>query len=362
MTAGERGQVPTGSHAARRRSHAAGLSPTALIGGVLVAAAAVEASRIVRRRAAQSWTPPSGSITHGSLTARRLGSSGPAVVLLHGMAASQVYWGGGFDAIAQDAQLVVVDLLGFGSSPKPPTGYSPRGHADAVAACLRELGIDQPAVVVGHSMGCVVALALATYHPELVDRIVAIAPPIYDSRAAGVRHIRGMGTLEGLMAFGVTSRLMCRWMCSHRPLATRLAPMFEPSLPAAIAREGAQHTWASYSQSMEELILSCDARDLLAAVRRPVHIIAALDDPVPDLPLLSQLRESNHRVSLDIWSEGGHQLPLTRLTECREAISRAVRAAGPSEAAGIGRGRRVIQAVLDMRGAVPAVDRVEVPM
>lgn len=304
-----------------------------LIGGAVTVAAVTEATRIVRERALQQWMPPTGSMTQGSLAARSRGVSGPPVVLLHGMAASQIYWGAGFDVLSERARLVAVDLLGFGDSPKPATGYGAREHADAVAACLRELGIDEPAVVVGHSMGTLVALALAKHHPELVAGIVAMAPPIYDSRSEGMRHIRAMGRLEGLMAFGSTSHLMCRWMCSNRALAARLAPLLEPTLPPAIVRAGVQHTWSSYSQSMEGLILSCDAPGWLETTTRPVHLIAALDDPVPDLPLLSRLREANALVSLDIWPRGGHQLPLTQPARCLAAIARAVHEVSTAPAA-----------------------------
>ncbi len=308
----------------QRASRTSGPRLARLLVGGLTAATVLETRRIIQRRALLQWAAPSGAVTHGALAARSLGSSGPPVVLLHGMGGSNIYWGAQFDTLADGARLVAVDLLGFGESPKPDVGYSPRHHADALAACLRELDINEPAVVVGHSMGTLVALALATYHPELVDSVVAIAPPIYASRVDGIRHIRAMGTLEGLMAFGSTSRLMCGWMCRHRELAGRLAPLIEPSLPAPIVRAGVQHTWASYSQSMDELILACDAAGWLVNLAKPVRLIAALDDRVPDIPLRSRLRELNDLVTLDIWSQGGHHLLLTEPAKCVAAIRLAL--------------------------------------
>lgn len=289
-----------------------------------VAAMSPRARWVARHRESLAWTPPSGCVTHGSLAARRLGSSGPPVVLLHGMAGSQVYWGSDFDVLADRARLVAVDLLGFGQSPKPVSGYGPHEQADAVISCLRELGIEEPALLVGHSMGTLVALALASYHPESVDSVIAIAPPIYASRAQGMRHIQSMGVLERLMAFGPVSRLMCRWMCNHRTLAARLVPLIEPSLPVAVARAGVQHTWASYSQSMDALILAGDAPGRLATTTRPVHLILAADDPVPDLPLLERLRAANDLITLDVWATGGHHLPLTQPAKCVAAIARAL--------------------------------------
>jgi pimeloyl-ACP methyl ester carboxylesterase len=124
---------------------------------------------VLRTRADQQWHAPNGVVTLGTLNVRRLGLVGPPVVLLHGMCGSHQYLGSDFDVLAASSQLIVPDLLGFGKSPKPPSGYGPIEHAEAVAACLREANIDEPAIVVGHSL---VALALMESHPTLVDSVI----------------------------------------------------------------------------------------------------------------------------------------------------------------------------------------------
>jgi pimeloyl-ACP methyl ester carboxylesterase len=67
----------------------------------------------------------------------------PPVVLLHGLTASNRYWGAAFDQLAAaDSRMIVPDPLGFGASPHPPTGYGPAEHAAAVAGLLSELHAD----------------------------------------------------------------------------------------------------------------------------------------------------------------------------------------------------------------------------
>jgi hypothetical protein len=88
-----------------------------------------------------------------------------------------------------------------------------------------------------------------------------------------------------------------------------------------------QHTWASYSQCMDALILAGDAPGRLATTTRPVHLILAIDDPVPDLPLLERLRAANDLITLDVWATGGHHLPLTQPAKCVAAIARVLPAA-----------------------------------
>ena len=70
-------------------------------------------------------------------------------------------------------QVIRIDLLGFGGSEKPSSGYSIEDQARLVALALGKLGV-QGAVVVGHSMGFDVATALAAQSRELVDRLVDI--------------------------------------------------------------------------------------------------------------------------------------------------------------------------------------------
>ena len=69
-----------------------------------------------------------------------------------------------------------MDLRGHGESDKPSQTYTMDGLADDLAWLLGELGVARP-VVVGHSMGGVVALVLAARYPELPAAIVMVDMP-----------------------------------------------------------------------------------------------------------------------------------------------------------------------------------------
>jgi pimeloyl-ACP methyl ester carboxylesterase len=72
--------------------------------------------------------------------------------------------------------VIEMDLVGHGGSEKPKSGYSMPEQAADVAEALNELGV-QGALVVGHSMGGVVATELASQASELVDRVALIDTP-----------------------------------------------------------------------------------------------------------------------------------------------------------------------------------------
>jgi pimeloyl-ACP methyl ester carboxylesterase len=97
----------------------------------------------------------------------------PPLVLIHGFQASLRWWDGVTPALARENRVIRIDLLGHGGSQKPSGGYEIEQQAGLVAGALDQLGV-QGAVVVGHSMGFSVAVALAERATQLVDRLVNI--------------------------------------------------------------------------------------------------------------------------------------------------------------------------------------------
>jgi pimeloyl-ACP methyl ester carboxylesterase len=96
------------------------------------------------------------------------GGAGATIVLLHGFGGAASNWTLVAPELADRAHVIVPDLPGHGGSsalPAPPETLDP--FAERVAHLLAE-----PAVVVGHSLGGVVALRLAVRRPELVRGLV----------------------------------------------------------------------------------------------------------------------------------------------------------------------------------------------
>jgi pimeloyl-ACP methyl ester carboxylesterase len=98
---------------------------------------------------------------------------GPALLLIHGSAASLVCWDPVVPSLAGAFRVIRVDLLGCGRSTTPAGGYEIPAQARRVAAALDELGVRR-ATVIGHSSGCTVATALAEQRPDTVPALVLI--------------------------------------------------------------------------------------------------------------------------------------------------------------------------------------------
>lgn len=285
----------------------------------------ISASAYCYRRAHQApWSPPGGRVVQtSSLSVRLVGDAGPPIVLLHGLVGSGLYWGGAYDRLAKVHRLVVPDLLGFGRSPRPASGYAAGDHARAVLDCLDELGIDEPVVIGAHSLGGLVALRLAATCPERVHAIVGFGPPVYPDPAAALAHVTATSPMGRLFVLPrETAEKACLWICRHRTLATHLAVLTHPALPRPIAADAIQHSWNSYSQTLQQVILGAEASAWLDQVRCPIHFVAGDLDPVVDHAYLRLLRDIHATIVLTERS-GRHDLPLTHPLECGAMIEAA---------------------------------------
>src|SRR5262245_20172888 len=97
------------------------------------------------------------SVGEFALSVAEYGTTGPSLVLVHGIGSRGVSWWPVIDALAADFRLFVPDLRGHGESDKPPNGYLPTDYARDLAALIDALGLDHPSIV-GHSLGGIVTL------------------------------------------------------------------------------------------------------------------------------------------------------------------------------------------------------------
>jgi pimeloyl-ACP methyl ester carboxylesterase len=101
--------------------------------------------------------------------------AGPPVLLLHGWTCDGNDWAWLSADLCADHRVVNMDHRGHGRSSEVDGPYGAKPLAEDAARLLRHLGIEQ-AVVVGHSMGALVASVLAIEHPSLVRALVLIDP------------------------------------------------------------------------------------------------------------------------------------------------------------------------------------------
>jgi pimeloyl-ACP methyl ester carboxylesterase len=106
---------------------------------------------------------------------------GQPVVMLHGNGtmAEELDVSGVLDAAAERYRVIAFDRPGYGYSDRPRmTIWSPLAQAKLLCKALQQLGVEQP-VVVGHSWGTMVAMAMALEQPEYVQSLVLLSGYYY---------------------------------------------------------------------------------------------------------------------------------------------------------------------------------------
>src|ERR1043165_542173 len=103
-------------------------------------------------------------------------ANGHTVVLLHGNNFAGFYFGGPIDALRKEGfRVIVPDQIGYGRSSKPIIPYNFHDMARNTRAILQHLNIPR-VMVVGHSMGGMLAARFATQYPDMVERLVLYNP------------------------------------------------------------------------------------------------------------------------------------------------------------------------------------------
>jgi pimeloyl-ACP methyl ester carboxylesterase len=163
--------------------------------------------------------------------------SGPAVVLLHGMAASWHWWLENIPALARHHRVIAVDLPGFGDSEPLPAPAEITTHARTVLDLLAQLNIES-ATVSGHSMGGLVALEMFVADPRRVRNLILVdsgGVPMSERRLAVVLAVLRMGS-------AVLRRRFIRTALATKPWVRRLALRVAFRDPRAMSAELAAKT------------------------------------------------------------------------------------------------------------------------
>lgn len=140
---------------------------------------------------------------------------GPAIVLLHGFAASVFSWRKVMSPLGEMGTVVAFDRPAFGLTDRPMPGewgdenpYSPEAQAELTVALMDELGLEK-AVLVGHSAGGSVALLTALTYPDRVEALVLEDASVYENSGTPewmrpLLRTRPMGRLGPLFVRTIT--------------------------------------------------------------------------------------------------------------------------------------------------------------
>ena len=241
----------------------------------------------------------------------------PAILLVHGLTGQLAHFTFGVTGRLQGRhRLVAVDRPGSGYSTRAPgVPADLRTQAAALAALIEQLGLERP-LVVGHSLGGALALALALDHPRHVGALALVAP---------LTHMqdRVPPVFEGLTILSPVWRTIVAWTLAT-PVSIKNS---RATLDAVFSPEPVPDDFATRAGGLlglrpgAFLAASDDLRFLpdclpeqqtrYAELDLPVSILYGKDDRILDPQAHGQALADKVRGARLELVEGGHMLPMT---------------------------------------------------
>ena len=289
-----------------------------LLASAVLGAAATAAWVELKARRAERENPPSGEFLEvdGVRLHYAEQGEGPVVVLLHGNAVTlgDMEASGLLNELAAEHRVIAFDRPGFGHSSRTRDRiWTPSAQADLIAAALQQLGVDA-AFVVGHSMGTMVATALALNHPQCVRGLALLGGYYYPSARVDALMVAPVA----LPVIGDVLRYTATPLAARAMLGKMVKVMFSPRpVPSSF------NSVLSREMMLRPVQLRADAEDgtlmvpgALSVRKRygelanlPLLIVAGADDRVVDPDSQSgRLHEELPHSTLTVVPNTGHMV------------------------------------------------------
>ncbi|HEY8418393.1 MAG TPA: alpha/beta fold hydrolase [Limnochordales bacterium] len=229
--------------------------------------------------------------------------AGPPVVFVHAFPLNRTMWRRQAAAVAEAGwRAVTVDLRGFGESEMGSEPFTMDLCADDVMALLDHLGVKDPVVLVGLSMGGYVAFGCVRRHAQRLRALVLAdtrAEPDTEEGRAGrldtARRVEAEGV--GPVVESMLPRLVGETTKAERPeVVAEVRAMMEAARPAAVAR------------ALRGLAERPDSRPELPRIEMPVLVVVGEEDAVTP-PSAAQAMHEGIRGSRLVTIPGAGHLP-----------------------------------------------------
>jgi pimeloyl-ACP methyl ester carboxylesterase len=288
---------------------------------ILVAATAATAGaalcNVYLARRLESRYPPRGrslSVDGVRLHYIEAGEGSP-VLLIHGnfVTADDFVLSGVFDRLASRYRVIAVDRPGYGYSGRPwGRSWTPGAQAALVRQALQCLGIER-AVVLGHSFGALVALALALDHPDAVRGLALLSGYYYPTGRADVPLFAqpAIPVIGDLMRYTVSPLIgralmpiIVKGMFAPRPVPKRFSMGFPYGMSV--------RPWQIRAEAQDAALLIPAAKAICArygAIMMPLAVMAGVNDRAIDVDQhAKRLHRDIPHSTLRLLPDAGHMV------------------------------------------------------
>jgi pimeloyl-ACP methyl ester carboxylesterase len=264
---------------------------------------------------------------------------GPPLLLIHGLAGQMLNFTHSLlGRLARDFRVIVLDRPGSGYSLRPDDALAPlSAQARVISRFCQALALQRP-VVVGHSLGGAIALALALDHPEQVGALALVAPVTHQPQ-------RIPQPFDGLAIGSALLRRLIAWtLATPLAIANReqaLTTLFGPQpVPADFAIRGggllSLRPCAFVGASADLMAAEQDLAGMPArysSLTMPIGILYGTEDRILDPVLHAQgFVAKVPSTELELIEGGGHMILIASADQVAAFIRRLARRAAATDA------------------------------
>lgn len=247
-----------------------------------------------------------------SINFRMMGSGSP-VVLLHGFCETNQIWGVFANLIAQRFRVIIPDLPGFGSSELLPVPFTLEQVGEQMWNWLDEQKVQNP-ILVGHSLGGYVTLAMTHQRPEAVGGFClfhSTAKPDSEEKKANRDKVIASVNKNGVAPF-IETYVPGLFFRKDSSLIKDVYPIAYSTKAEALT---------SYALAMRD---RPNRRNVLEDFTKPVLIVAGEKDEIIPVDTLMDQAIQLRRGRLCILSDTGHMGMLESTTRSVEIVTQFI--------------------------------------
>ncbi len=239
------------------------------------------------------------------------------LILIHGFGASIEHWRHNIPVLSQEYPVYALDLLGFGASRKADTQYTVELWVEQVHD-FWSIFIGEPVVIVGNSIGSLVAMSLAATYPEMVKAIAMLSLPDVSIRQEMIpSQIEPLvNFLENLIASPLLIKTLLKILRKPSMISRGANVAYEDNnavndeliqiLSAPAYDRDADKTLYKLSQGVRKANFSPAAKQILPQLAIPMLLIWGLQDRMVPPKLASVFASLNDKIDLIELDHMGH--------------------------------------------------------
>ena len=201
------------------------------------------------------------------------GGNGPVIIFLHGLASSSSNWDNLVPLLTPNYHCISLDLIGFGESPKPQWyTYSIEDHVCNISAAIRRLQLRSKYILLGHSLGSLLAARLALSEATRLRRLILLSPPVYGALSMIDKRSARQRTSMYLKAY--------RFVRTHKRITPQNIIRLSRILPPVKFLIVSQDSWIPVVRSLEQCIENQTFLQDIQKVSLPIDIFYGVFDEV----------------------------------------------------------------------------------